>query len=383
MSHAWRWISSSFMRVLLAHPASPQRLVPPPPGGGNCLSELCRVYTELHFSSMTSGYAYDGGGLFRATDGGATWVPVLGPASATRLSGGELFFVSDSTFFVMREGLRRTTDSGVTFATLSTTVPSNREPGATDRLLSGFFFLDANHGWGRNSESVVIMTDGGVTWTPFDMRPRMEPPAKILMFDAQSGLGVGFRELLRTENGGRAWNRIANAPEMRRVRCTRNGFCMGTNFPDPVAYISSDQGQTWQATQTGIDSEKDQVHDVVPVPGGGAVAVGGHEEPGVVLRNWDLRTPLPPLPTPVPGVAFVLRWNGSAWQRTDYPEIDDLWTAQFVTATDVWASADKNGLLKSSDGGQTWTVVPDYYRQIAALTPTGTPLVLPTPPPTQ
>ena len=50
--------------------------------------------------------------------------------------------------------------------------------------------------------------------------------------------------------------------------------------------------------------------------------------------------------------------------------------------TTCGASADLNGLLHSTDGARTWTFVPDYYRQAAALTPAPTPLFIVTPPPT-
>ncbi|MFQ5666071.1 MAG: hypothetical protein ACE5I7_06520, partial [Candidatus Binatia bacterium] len=75
-----------------------------------------------------------------------------------------------------------------------------------------------------------------------------------------------------------------------------------------------------------------------------------------------------------------LRWNGSTWQRTDYPNIGRFWAIHYVTPTEVWASADTNGILHSTDGGRTWTFVPDYYRQAAARMPRPTPFYPPPPP---
>jgi hypothetical protein len=89
-----------------------------------------------------------------------------------------------------------------------------------------------------------------------------------------------------------------------------------------------------------------------------------------------------PIPAPPPRRAFLVKWDGNTWQRTEYPDIEGFWTIHYVTPTEAWASADENGILHSTDGGQTWTFVPDYYRQIAALTPSPAPFVFPTPAPT-
>jgi hypothetical protein len=43
--------------------------------------------------------------------------------------------------------------------------------------------------------------------------------------------------------------------------------------------------------------------------------------------------------------------------------------------------SDFSNIFRTIDGGQTWTTVQDYFRQIAALTPSPTPFVFPTPSP--
>jgi len=385
-THIWIGIGIS----LLALEALAESLVPNPPGGDPfpkknepyCMNrELCNPFLQLYFSSPTTGYVVDDWHVFRTTNGGATWVPVLGPGSGHSRSGGQIFFVNDSTFFVFSDPPLRTTDGGTTFTTLSNVAPSHRAKGATDRV-SLSFFLDAQHGWGTGADAVVTTTDGGQTWQTFDMSSGVEPPAQVWMFDESQGLGMALRRLLRTEDGGQRWKVLPNTPALDRVRCGRNGFCVGMKSRDSLAHISTDQGRTWQATQPGIDPERDSIHGVHVIAAGGAAIACSHQEPGAVLRDFDIRTPLPPQPTQAPPHAFLLRWDGSAWQRTDYPDIGTLWTVFYVTASDVWASADLNGLLHSTDGGQTWTFVPDYYRQIAALTPSPTPFVFPTPAPT-
>jgi photosystem II stability/assembly factor-like uncharacterized protein len=172
---------------------------------------------------------------------------------------------------------------------------------------------------------------------------------------------------------------------MDRVRCLKSGFCLGcqTGSESDVqaAYISRDGGQTWQQTQTGIDGDKDFVNDCQAVPGGAAVIVGAHNDQGESEVRHLIGTKTP-IPAPPPDRAFLVKWDGTAWQRTEYPEIGRFRGIQYVTPTEAWASADHNGILHSTDGGQTWTFVPDYYRQIVLLTPSPTPFVFPTPAPT-
>jgi photosystem II stability/assembly factor-like uncharacterized protein len=75
-------------------------LAPPLPGDEYCQSKLCHAYRYIYFDSSTSGYVSEGANVFRTTDGGATWVPAVGPASTHPARIAELFFVDGSTFFV-------------------------------------------------------------------------------------------------------------------------------------------------------------------------------------------------------------------------------------------------------------------------------------------
>jgi photosystem II stability/assembly factor-like uncharacterized protein len=266
-------------------------------------------------------------------------------------------------------------------------VPALDNPARTDSVKEGFSFVDAQHGWALGNGQFLITQDGGVTWRRVRMYEEVaEPkqPMKLFMFDLQRGIAVGGLRVAQTVNGGVKWDVVPNSPELHDVRCTRGGFCIGWSWPEVrAAYFSYDFGQTWQQTDPLLDPEKDDVHDVQLVGTNGAVIVGRHTPQKVFsLRNWDLRTPLPTPPPRVPPRALLLRWNGTTWQRTEYPDIENLWTVHFVDQTNVWASADTNGILHSTDGAQTWTFVPDYYRQIAALTPTRPPFVPPTRVPT-
>jgi photosystem II stability/assembly factor-like uncharacterized protein len=292
----------------------------------------------------------------------------------------EVFFLGPETFYVYRrpEEFLRTTDGGESFQTLSTRVPLIDEPTRSVAIWQeGFFFLDPLHGWAIAADLFVGTTDGGETW--WRERMRVPRPHRLWMFDVQRGIAVGgSKGIAQTNDGGGRWEAIPNTPRIRVVRCLADGsFCVGCSTlgtKDVSMYVSRDRGTTWEVLEAELLRDEDEVRDVQLLGETGVVIVG----------RWShgltrfLGTP-GPMPTMPPARAFMLRWDGSRWQRTDYPDLPrGFWTVQFVTETEVWASSGDNGLLHSTDGGETWTFVPDYYHQIAALTPQ--PTALPTPP---
>jgi photosystem II stability/assembly factor-like uncharacterized protein len=294
----------------------------------------------------------------------------------------DAFFVDASTFFVLRapDQLLRTTNGGDSFTSLSAVVPALDDPNATERLSAGFYFVDAQNGWGFARRQFLRTLDGGQTWG--HVRMRVSPPRQLWIFDPINGIAIGGPLIAMTSDGGTSWETIAGAPQLDWVRCASSGSpCVGVSAAKPdyaVAYISTDRGRTWQPTSTGLVWGPDRIQDVRMVGSGGAVIVGqGGRRAVEELRSYVGSAT--PIPAPSATRAFMLQWDGSSWHRHDYPEIEEgFWTAHFATASEVWASAGDNGLVRSADGGETWTFVPDYYHHAAALTPNPTPL--PTPP---
>jgi photosystem II stability/assembly factor-like uncharacterized protein len=211
---------------------------------------------------------------------------------------------------------------------------------------------------------------------------RVPTPRRLWLFDLENGIAIGGRVVSKTNDGGTSWEEVPGTPQLDWVGCASDGSaCVGlstTRADYAFAFVSTDRGQTWQQTNTGIVWGSDHVQNLHIIGSGGAAIVGQ----GGRMSVEELRSFIgsgTPIPAPTGTRALMVKWDGSSWERHDYPEIaEGFWTVYFATASEVWASAGNNGLVRSTDGGETWTFVPDYFHQAAALTPNPTPF--PTPP---
>jgi photosystem II stability/assembly factor-like uncharacterized protein len=364
-------------------PARAERLVPP-----SLERPFQHAYRWIYFGPSGIGYAADREVLISTVDGGNTWVEVINTERDQRSYIYRLSFFDDTTFLLYGwGGFYRSTDRGLTFKSLAATGPDLAQP--TRWIGTGYAaFVDVQHGWAVAGRQQLRTTDGGQSWNArYLFLPKGKEVSTVIMFDLQRGLALGNTVLLRTTDGGTTWRASAEQLPRRNleIRCVPAGFCIALDRPATTAHFTTDYGETWKATQTGIASEREPIADIQVIGVNDAVIVGHrqlreyvvHEGRGPGVPTVTTR-PSGPI---VPDHAYLQRWDGTQWSRTEYPEIETLWAIHYVSATDVWASADTNGILHSTDGAQTWTFVPDYYRQIAALTPTMPPLVFPTPTP--
>lgn len=345
--------------ALAAVHALAQPLIPEPPRS----ERMIHHYDWIYFNQAGLGYVASEKSLIRTRDGGQTWTPILeNPVGGM----GRVFRLNDSTLYMWAPKYRlyRTTNQGDTWEELASRVRA-MDRNASVPVDPGFFFLDENRGWGTTVDQFVRTQDGGVTWRG-GVRPVRDrrTPTRLWMFDENEGIGIGAERVQRTTNGGLKWTEVPGSPrDLSNVGCLPSGFCIG--YTSIVkTYVTHDKGLTWATVPTGVSDGQAR-----------ALQVRASDDAAIVGNDWSHRS------TTYEG-ALLLRWNGTSWIRTVSDSIGGFNGVHFVTSTDVWATAEDNGIVHSTDGGQTWTFVPDYYRQVAALTPTRTPwyvIVTPTP----
>jgi photosystem II stability/assembly factor-like uncharacterized protein len=341
---------------------------------------LRHEFTGAYFTDMNHGYVFGPDSFIATDDGGATWRLVPNVRSTPA------FFLDGQTFWFSApdKGLNRTTDGGATFTAWNRPTFFDR-PTQKELPLDGtLFFLSATDGWSICGDSVLRTSDGGQTWGA-TLLPRALGGGydNIHMFDAQNGIAISRNgPVIRTTDGGRTWTAVPNSPELVRLSCVGTGFCAGLGVGQSPVLVSSDRGQTWRDAQIPLQlPDRDQIN-VIQAIGATTVLVAG-EDSG---RNSQDLAPYIGTGTPIPAfgpeLGLLLRWNGATWTRISHPEPRDISSAYFVDSANGWITGyGANVIYKTTDGGQTLQFVPDYFRQAAALTPSPTPFVLPTPAP--
>jgi photosystem II stability/assembly factor-like uncharacterized protein len=342
---------------------------------------LRHEFTGAYFTDMSHGYVFGPDSFIATDDGGATWRLVPNVRSTPT------FFLDGQTFWFSApdKGLNRTIDGGATFTSWNhPTFVNRKRQNEVTPICGALFFLSATDGWSICGDSVLRTSDGGQTWgatlLPWALRHGYR---KIHMFDAQSGIAISYNgPVIRTTDGGRTWTAVPNSPKLRQLNCTATGFCAGLGGGESPLFVSSDRGQTWRDAQIPLQlGGRDEIHVIQAINATAVVVAGGD----IGFNDNDLAPYIgtgTPIPAFGPELGLLLRWNGETWTRISHSEPRRISSAYFVDNTNGWITGyGDNVIYKTSDGGQTLQFVPDYFRQAAALTPSPTPFVLPTPAP--
>lgn len=355
-------------------------------------SQLGRGYVGLFFSSPNYGYVYTETDVMRTGDGGQSWQFLHKVPANEKVT--EIFFLDANTVWIGTKirgaypvKLYRTREGFASVEALGGLAFQ-----AHDKPEAGFgdnvFFLDADHGWSSGGNHVLVSTDGGKTWTGYLLPRGLGEVKRIVMFSVTEGIAETELPggMIRTTDGGMTWQRGPNGPHgLESLSCVGRTMCVALDVLNQV-FVSVDGGNTWQQQTVPVDKSpfyegRDQIMDLQLRSASRAYIFGidthlppsGQEE--VVKPDGTRVTPR------YPRTSFLVKYDGNSWTRTNYDYIAGLGVGQFVDDLNGWAVSDFNNIFRTTDGGQTWTTVQDYFRQIAARTPTRTPFVLPTPTP--
>lgn len=263
-----------------------------------------------------------------------------------------------------------------------------------DASLADVAFVDRSTGWAVGDRGVIWhTTNGGAMWA--EQRSGVACRlATVCFVDAKNGWAAGSETpplsnasrgvLLSTRDGGTTWNELDQTalPAIKQLRFfdVLHGIAAGESsplFPSGVL-VTKDGGKSWQPLPT--DANGQWLAADFPDPRSGAVA-GAKGRSATLMRgrvvnstaaddslraSRALRLLLPTDGYLVGdgGRVMTTRDLGATWQTPpgELPDIvRDNFDFQAVAATgpQVWiAGSPGTRILRSSDGGQTWRLVP-------------------------
>ncbi len=321
--------------------------------------------------------------IMKTTDGGRTWFRQDFPIVIELVK----FFDALNGIASSYQGVLVTSDGGQTWT---------QRPNAT----GADEWLDTNRGWRINNseftgglirQKIDYTINGGVTWTQ-GATPEGTFVSRLFFTDAQNGWGVGTKEnIIRTTDGGLTWQTQRggiNAP--RRFNAllediymsdTLRGVTVGTTG---VTYTTRDGGITWTPRQTGAGYSVHKIvateirqawaaledGEILKTTDGGKfwsrqkVYVGGSPQDSLIAgiafpdnqNGWAcIRGRIG-----TPGIPTVLRTTngGNDWQDVNDAPAHNCWAIDsFDNQTIVSVGFEGGGapIVRSTDGGQTWT----------------------------
>jgi photosystem II stability/assembly factor-like uncharacterized protein len=341
--------------------------------GGNALTSMSFVDANVGLAGGTSG-------LYRTTDAGATWTLVT-----TDTATGIDIRPNGVGLAVGSQFIKRTTDGGLTWTVVSTGIPSFsiglrdvKWTSATTAIVIG------------QGGTILRTADAGLTWSASSSGTNPEDSQTPMLYSVdfggpQFGVAVGQEGMIRSADAGSTWTRVAafKGLLMRSVAFANATTAVALTQTNPAVQAnfsrSTDGGATW--TNVGQNAAWDLrfnsagVGIAVGEQGGiwrstdsGAtwttVTVGGLSAPRLNLVRWASDTVVLAASS-----SSLLRSTdaGLTWAAVTVPNNTFVQGLAFATATKGFAigddpvastSVNRKVLLRTLDGGATWTLTP-------------------------
>lgn len=204
-------------------------------------------------------------------------------------------------------------------------------PTQTAEAFLGVDFVGGNHGWvvGR-AGSVLSTQDGGESW--MQQSSGVTSTLNCVSFVSTStGYAVGDEGvILKTDNGGQTWVPQSSGTTKALLDASfpdpRNGWVVGA---DGAILSTNDGGATWVSRGWQTESDFNAVSAVAP---GRAFAVNN-------------------------GACVMTRDGGLTWTIKEIGSFA-LYDVQFVSSSLGWAVGNAGTVFRTCDGGMTWATVP-------------------------
>lgn len=347
--------------------------------------------SSLEMPSETTGWALSGGTILRTVDGGKHWTDVTPTGAAGSPRFAAQFLDADTGWMAERNGssskvtVFRTANGGKTWCSADVPVKTSD----AEVYPVSLSFIDAQRGWlmvepdhGMNSMpgQLFVSTDSGENWSEVASTDGDQgglPFGGLIAFrNASDGWLVGAkvstinRSLFMTRDGGRTWSE-ERQPKMPLVGGT-------PDFEVPPKFFSPD-GKEWILRATFVpDSRKASEYAafIFSTRDGGRTWQNNPGKLGGTLEFLDMKDAWmwqsEPRDTgstdPVKGRLYRTWDGGNAWTAID-PDDNlakylqkglDVARLDFVTSRIGWAllwasGSSKSELLRTTDGGNTWT----------------------------
>lgn len=320
--------------------------------------------------SATSAWITFNDTLFRTADGGASWHPVLSGVGrlglATSLSPGAIWVTSQASGSLT---VWRTSDGGRTWSRGQVSMPGQIVP-------IHMQFVDELHGWLLVSTGSAAGSEGVVLWSTFDGGASWQMRGQAGQGSATGSIPFGCQKTGFT------------------FVTPSDGWLVGECYGGPAfIYSTHDSGSSWTRQSLHDPSSKSgaflsgDVQVAEPAFFGsstGILIVGPVSNPSGVVsmifyrtsdggRSWAFGgagpngSTLAAVATPSAWVAlsqgalYSTQDAGSTWSAISRQPLTQALSIVFVSPTTGWAiqaTNDGHILLKTEDGGATWTPQP-------------------------
>ncbi len=347
---------------------------------------------------------------------GLNWAGGRSPSQPTVAANsrpiGAMHFSSPDAGWVLSVGrLLTTRDGGMHWRDAT---PGPREPPIE---LINAYFLDPAHGWtgaiaGKHSVQIFRTADGGTTWRSTDVIVEeplylnfdfLDPQHGWLVVATQTGSGfVSSGQLFQTPDGGATWIDRPPPPSGHAVRFSRllTGWNVGGGGYDQL-YVTHDGGHRWQQQNVPVPPAYADTSPALDLPAfvdsklgvlpirfaDGSVQFDFSVDGGSTWTTDASRAPLfirqPPFTQNEPIVAPTFVGNdviaavlgtelklqsGGIWTSVKPNGFGSINEIEFVNPRVGWAVrsiachtcefASRQDLLRTVDGGRSWTAVP-------------------------
>jgi photosystem II stability/assembly factor-like uncharacterized protein len=313
---------------------------------------------SIAFSDLRTGVAVGAGGtLLRTTDVGRSWAPV---ASGTTQNLFRVAFSGSVGLAVGANGtVLRSSDTGATWQPVASNTTSD---------LHGVAFASSAVAIAVGADGVFRSADSGLSWmrlpgTALDLQG-------VAFSDGSHGVAVGDRGIARTIDGGQTWNASVSGGLPSALRSVaffdaNHGYAVGAGD----VWGTSDGGASW-GVMVDRSISSSGLGDIVYSSGAKGVLVGGAGKIYEITGGGNFTLVGTRLSTgALNAVAYadthtvvavgpsktILRSTdgGQTWSGVANPSDAPLYSLALFDGT-LGLAAGKGGILRTTDAGVTW-----------------------------